>query len=117
MKKLLFSLSKADFKIDTFRSGGKGGQHQNTTNSGVRITHIESGGVGESREQRKQGQNMKIAFTRMYQSKKFQTWFRIKCAEMLSGETVEEKVEKSLVPANLKVEYRDVNGHWKTIKD
>lgn len=51
MKELLFSLTKKDFRIETFRSGGKGGQHQNKTDSGVRIVHLESGAVGESREE------------------------------------------------------------------
>jgi protein subunit release factor B len=39
-KELLFSLTKKDFRIDTFRAGGKGGQKQNKTSSGVRVTHI-----------------------------------------------------------------------------
>lgn len=66
-KELLFSLSKdqGDFKIDTFRSGGKGGQHQNKTDSGARITHIASGCSAESRTERSQHQNIKIAFKRL----------------------------------------------------
>lgn len=38
MSKLIISYSRKDFRIDTFRSGGKGGQ--NKVESGVRITHI-----------------------------------------------------------------------------
>ena len=51
--------------MDTFRSGGKGGQHQNTTDSGVRITHIETGLSAESRSSRSQTQNRKIAFKKL----------------------------------------------------
>lgn len=64
-KELLFSASKKDFRIDVFRSGGPGGQHQNKTNSGVRITHIESGLACECREFRHQHQNKKHAFEKL----------------------------------------------------
>lgn len=62
---LIFSARKKDFRIDTFRSGGKGGQHQNATDSGVRITHVETGLSAESRERDSQHQNKKIAFRRV----------------------------------------------------
>ena len=48
-------------RIDTFRSGGKGGQHQNVTESGVRLTHTPSGIVATSRSLRSQHGNKKAA--------------------------------------------------------
>ena len=48
-------------RVDTFRSGGKGGQHQNVTDSGVRLTHIASGTVATSRSLRSQHGNKKAA--------------------------------------------------------
>lgn len=64
-RELLFSWTAKDFRVDKFCSGGPGGQHQNKTESGVRITHIESGLCAESRQERSQGANKKIAFNRL----------------------------------------------------
>jgi hypothetical protein len=64
-KELLYSWSRKDFKVSTFTAGGPGGQHQNTTESAVRITHIESGISAESRSEKSQYTNKKIAFNRL----------------------------------------------------
>lgn len=113
MKKLLFSLTKKDFEIQTFRAGGKGGQKQNKTNSGVRIIHVISGAVGEARDSRSQAQNKKAAFNRLVQSKKFKTWHRMEVSRRLGHEAqIKEAVEKSMHPENLKVEVHDESGKW-----
>ena len=39
-------------RVDVFRAGGKGGQHQNVTESGVRLTHLPTGVVASSRRRR-----------------------------------------------------------------
>lgn len=64
-RRLVFSANKSDFRVDTFCAGGPGGQHQNTTETGVRITHIESGLSAESREYKSQRQNKKSAFRKL----------------------------------------------------
>ena len=65
MKQLIFSRSKKDFRVDTFRCGGPGGQNQNKRDTGVRITDKETGLNAESREHRTQEQNKKAAFRKL----------------------------------------------------
>ena len=52
-----------DIEMETFMSGGPGGQHQNKTASGVRLRHIPTGVVAECRSERSQHKNRKTAMS------------------------------------------------------
>jgi protein subunit release factor A len=104
-RELLFSVTKNDFDVQTFKAGGKGGQHQNTTNTGVRIIHRESGAVGESREERSQPQNKKIAFRRCIETKTFQLWLKLKSSARMKGiYDIEKHLDEQMKEKNIKVE-------------
>jgi protein subunit release factor A len=99
----VFTLTKKHFRIDTFRAGGKGGQNQNKRDTGVRITHIETGMSSECREERSQEQNKRKAFRRLAESPKFQKWCRMRASEIIHD--TDKIVNEQMNEKYMKIEY------------
>jgi peptide chain release factor 2 len=105
-KTLLFSLTKNDFVVQTFCTGGNGGQHRNAKQNGVRIIHIASGARAEHRDGRDQATNKKKAFIKMAETPVFKAWHRMEVARRLGQlENIERNVDAAMEDKNIKVEY------------
>ena len=108
----LITLTRKDLEVQTFRSGGKGGQHQNKVESGVRIIHKASGAVGESRSVKSQYRNKGLALRHLVATPKFKVWLARIMHEIDSGKTIEQKVDEAMETKNLKIETLDEQGRW-----
>lgn len=110
-RRLLLSVTLKDCEVQTFRSGGKGGQNQNKRDTGVRVIHHASGARGEARDERSQLQNKKLAFRRMAESDTFRAWVRMQGGRQAA---IEAEVERAMAPSFIRVEFR-VGGRWQEV--
>ncbi|AKJ42437.1 peptide chain release factor 1 [Pragia fontium] len=82
-------INPVDLKIDTFRSSGAGGQHVNTTDSAIRITHLPTGIVVECQDERSQHKNKAKALSVL--------GARIRAAEMQKRQSEEASTRRNLL--------------------
>jgi peptide chain release factor 2 len=99
-----------DIRTDTYRSSGKGGQHVNTTDSAVRITHIPTGLVASCQNERSQHKNRERAMS-MLRSKLYEF-------EMEKKREATRKIEDSKLEINFGSQIRSyVLQPYRMIKD
>jgi protein subunit release factor A len=104
-RKPLFSLTAKDFEFQTFCTGGKGGQHRNAKQNGVRCIHKASGAVGEHRDGREQYLNKREAFRKCAESAEFRKWHTVEVMKRLDvGRDIERRIDEMMKPEYLKVE-------------
>ena len=95
-KELLFSLSAKDFKWEFFKSSGPGGQNKNKRDTACRCIHPLSGAIGIATEEREQGKNRRLAFTRCVESDKFKQWHKLECAKIMASKELKKQVQKEV---------------------
>lgn len=104
-RELLFSITKKDFEITYFSGKGKGGQHRNKHQNCVRLKHKESGVIATGQSNKERKSNIREALHNLLKNGKFKMWYAQKVQEVLSGKSLDQRVEEMMKPENLKIEY------------
>ena len=99
-----------DLRVETYRSTGKGGQHVNTTDSAVRITHVPTGTVAQCQNERSQHRNKEMAM-KFLRSKLYEL-------ELLKRREATQKLEDSKMEIGFGSQIRSYVLHpYRLVKD
>jgi peptide chain release factor 2 len=109
-EKIDIQIREDDLRIDTYRSTGAGGQHVNTTDSAVRITHLPSGIVVQCQNERSQHKNKNVAM-KILRSKLYEV-------EVEKKQEASRKLEKSKLDIDFGSQIRSYVLHpYRMVKD
>lgn len=106
----ILTLTRDQFRVDTYRASGAGGQNVNKVESAVRITHIPSGASASCQEEREQHRNKMLAMSKLSRHPKLIAYVKRMVADMDKG-SIEEKVESFTSSLHVRWE-KKVDGKW-----